>query len=134
MNKETVSSFLEEKVIQYQQPQFIETDPIQIPYLFSKKEDIEISGFIAATLSWGNRKSILKSAQTFMALMDSAPHEFIMNATENDYNSLSNFKHRTFNGADARFFCQSLKNIYTPSWWLRKCIFHQARRFFTRKY
>ena len=123
MNKETVSSFLEEKVIQYQQPQFIETDPIQIPYLFSKKEDIEISGFIAATLSWGNRKSILKSAQTFMALMDSAPHEFIMNATENDYNSLSNFKHRTFNGADARFFCQSLKNIYTHHGGLENAFF-----------
>tara|TARA_B110000305_G_scaffold187909_1_gene209466 strand:- start:1796 stop:2557 length:762 start_codon:yes stop_codon:yes gene_type:complete len=112
MNKETVSSFLEEKVLQYQQPQFIISDPIQIPYLFSKKEDIEISAFIAATLSWGNRKSILKSANAFMEFMDHAPHEFIINATENDYKSLSNFKHRTFNGEDARLFCQSLKNIY----------------------
>ena len=104
MNKETVSSFLEEKVIQYQQPQFIETDPIQIPYLFSKKEDIEISGFIAATLSWGNRKSILKSAQTFMALMDSVPHEFIMNATENDYNSLQILNTELLMGQTPGFF------------------------------
>ena len=101
MNKETVSSFLEEKVIQYQQPQFIETDPIQIPYLFSKKEDIEISGFIAATLSWGNRKSIINNAKRFLELLDNSPYDFIKNHKETDLEKLQPFVHRTFNGDDA---------------------------------
>jgi hypothetical protein len=58
MDRESLISFLEEKVIQYQEPSFIDSDPLQIPYLFNQKEDIEISAFLTATISWGNRKSI----------------------------------------------------------------------------
>ena len=112
MDHATLQSFLDEKVEQYLQPTFIASDPIQIPHLFNTKEDIEISAFLTATISWGNRKSILKNAHMLMALMDHAPYDFITNAQASDYNALSTFKHRTFNGTDAVFFCQALKNIY----------------------
>jgi uncharacterized protein (TIGR02757 family) len=105
-------SFLEEKYDQYNRHSFIETDPISIPHLFDKQEDIEIAGFLAATIAWGQRTTIIKNAKKLMLLMDNAPFDFVMNHSKNDLNRLNNFKHRTFNQIDCVFFIQSLQNIY----------------------
>lgn len=113
MKKSEIKSFLDFKVEQYNHPGFIETDPVKIPHMFSKKEDIEISGFLTATIAWGNRKSILTNASGLMNLLDNAPHEFIINHTEKDLSSLEKFVHRTFNGNDLQYFITSLKNIYS---------------------
>ncbi len=107
-----LKDFLDVKVTQYNTPEFIETDPVKIPHLFSKKEDIEIAGFLTATIAWGNRKSILKNAEKLMDLMDRSPYEFVMNHEENDLNQLDSFVHRTFNSIDLIFFIKALKNIY----------------------
>lgn len=112
MTKTELKEFLDFKVEQYNTPEFIETDPVQIPHLFSRKEDIEISGFLTATISWGNRKSILKNANSLMDLLDHAPYEFIMEHTEADLERLQNFVHRTFNGTDLSYFIRAFKNIY----------------------
>ena len=112
MKKDELKSFLDFKVQQYNTPQFIETDPIQIPHQFSKKEDIEIAGFLTATIAWGNRKSILKNANSLMELLDRAPFDFVMNHSQADLETLSNFVHRTFNGIDLKYFISSLQNIY----------------------
>jgi len=104
--------FLNSKVEQYNNPRFIESDPIQIPHLFSKKEDIEISGFLTATIAWGNRKSIIKNAKRMMQMLDNSPHDFILNHEEADLKALLPFVHRTFNGYDFILFVQSLHNIY----------------------
>lgn len=108
-----LKEFLDEKAELYNQPRFIETDPIQIPHLFSKKEDIEISGLLTATIAWGNRLSIIKSANRLISLMDNIPHEFILHASVIDKKHLKEFVHRTFNGKDCIYFVESLKNIYT---------------------
>lgn len=110
--KEELKDFLDLKVDEYNRSQFIESDPIQIPHLFSKKEDIEIAGFLAATIAWGNRKSILKNAHNLMLLMDKKPYEFVMQHTETDLQTLEGFVHRTFNATDLKFFIKSLQNIY----------------------
>ena len=112
MRKSEIKSFLDHKVEQYNNPVFIETDPILIPHKFNKKQDIEISGFLTATIAWGNRKSILVNASRMMDLFDNAPFDFIMNHEETDLISLENFVHRTFNGTDLQFFVTSLRNIY----------------------
>src|SRR5690606_24886860 len=112
MRKSEVKSFLDFKVEQYNNPVFIETDPILIPHKFSRKEDIEISGFLTATIAWGNRKSILVNATGMMDLLDNAPFDFVMNQEETDLRGLEKFVHRTFNGIDLQFFISSLKNIY----------------------
>jgi len=112
MNKTELKDFLDFKVAEYNQPLFIETDPIQIPHLFQKKEAIEIAGFLTATIAWGNRKSILKNAHQLMELMDQAPYDFITNHKEKDLERFSGFVHRTFNEHDLRYFLTSLKNIY----------------------
>ncbi|QED37104.1 TIGR02757 family protein [Antarcticibacterium arcticum] len=112
MNKKELKSFLDYKVEEYNNPRFIETDPIQIPHKFSLKEDIEIAGFLTATIAWGNRKSILTNASRLMDLLDNSPYDFIMNHREDDLISLENFVHRTFNGIDLQFFVSSLQNIY----------------------
>ncbi|HKJ79277.1 MAG TPA: TIGR02757 family protein [Prolixibacteraceae bacterium] len=107
-----IKEFLDEKVEKFNRPEFIETDPIQVPKQFESKKDIEIAGFLTATISWGNRQAIIKNALKLMALMDNQPHEFVANASSSDLHKLNNFVHRTFNGADCIYFMQSLKNIY----------------------
>ncbi|MGE0077493.1 MAG: TIGR02757 family protein [Bacteroidales bacterium] len=104
--------FLEEKVIQYNTPNFIEQDPIQIPHMYSEKEDIEISGFFAATISWGNRTSIIKNAKRMMELMGNSPYEFVLNHRDEQLNKINGFVHRTFNSTDFLFFIKALKHIY----------------------
>lgn len=107
-----LKDFLDEKVVTYNNPKFIESDPIQIPHNFSKKEDIEISGFLTATIAWGNRKSIINNSKKLMQLLDNAPHDFIVNHNESDLIKLESFVHRTFNGIDCITFINALQNIY----------------------
>jgi uncharacterized protein (TIGR02757 family) len=104
--------FLEEQVQRYNHPGFIEWDPVAVPHDFTKKEDIEIAAFFAATLAWGNRKMILKNARALMDCMDRQPFEFVTQASTMDYKPLSKFVHRTFNGEDAIQFVKSLRHIY----------------------
>ncbi len=107
-----MKSFLEEKYKQYNTPQFIESDPIQIPHLFEKKEDIEISSFLTASIAWGNRKMIIRNAKEIVRRMDFAPYDFITNFLEQDLTIFNGFVHRTFNSCDLKFFIRSLRNIY----------------------
>ena len=113
MNTSELKDFLDEKVLQYNTLDFIESDPIQIPHLFSQKEDIEIAGFLSATIAWGNRKMIIKNSQNMMDLMGNTPYDFVMSHTENDLERLESFVHRTFNGTDFVTFIRALQHIYT---------------------
>jgi uncharacterized protein (TIGR02757 family) len=112
MTQAELKEFLEEKVIQYNHPKFIETDPIIIPHRFRQKEDIEISAFLTATIAWGNRKSIINSATKMMELLNNSPYEFVLQHTESDLKAMQSFVHRTFRGEDLSYFIKSLKNIY----------------------
>jgi len=112
VTKKELHVFLEENYERYNRPDFIALDPVSIPHQFSKKEDIEISGFLAATIAWGRRPMILKNANELMQKMDNAPHDFILNHSKKDLQQFKNFKHRTFNGIDCTFFLKSLQNIY----------------------
>ena len=107
-----IKDFLDEKLLLFNNRSFIETDPIQIPHSFTKKEDIEISAFLAATIAWGQRKTIINNAQKLMLWMDNAPHDFILNHTAKELAPFKKFVHRTFNGTDCLFFIKSLQNIY----------------------
>lgn len=111
LNPNELKQFLDEKAFQYNSPQFITSDPIQIPHRFSAKEDIEIIAFLVASIAWGNRKSIITSGNKIAQLLDNAPYDFILNHTHKDIETL-NFVHRTFNAIDLKFFITSLKNIY----------------------
>lgn len=112
MNFTELQSFLDEKADLYNNPDFIGSDPIQIPHLFTLKEDIEIAGFLAATIAWGNRKSIITNATKMMDLLGNAPYDFVMSHSENDLQRLQNFVHRTFNGIDFLTFIKALRHIY----------------------
>lgn len=106
-----IKSFLDEKVQEFNNPSFIESDPISIPHNYTLKEDIEISGFLTATIAWGNRKSILQSAQKLMEIMGNNPYDFILNVRKERLNKI-NFVHRTFNSQDLVCFITGLRNIY----------------------
>lgn len=112
MKNGEIKTLLDEKYEQYNVPGFIIDDPISIPHLFDKKEDIEIAGFLTAIIAWGQRKSIIGNAHKMMKRMGYYPHEFILSAGESDFRSFNSFVHRTFNGTDAVFFLKSLRNIY----------------------
>ncbi|WP_335965261.1 TIGR02757 family protein [Galbibacter sp. PAP.153] len=112
MKKSELKEFLDERVAYYNHPRFIETDPIQVPHQFKQKEDIEIAGFLAATIAWGNRKSIIKNADKMMKLMGNSPYDFVMGHHENQLENLLPFVHRTFNGHDFIQFIKSLQHIY----------------------
>jgi len=112
LNQTELKSFLDEKVELYNRPDFIESDPIQIPHLFTQKEDIEIAGFLAATIAWGNRKMIINNAKKMMDLMGNAPYDFVMSHNEDDLERFSTFVHRTFNSEDFVGFIKSLQHIY----------------------
>jgi len=112
MNQLELKSFLDEKVELYNRPNFIESDPIQIPHRYTLKEDKEIAGFLAATIAWGNRKMIIQNSIKMMDLLGNSPYDFILNHNENDLENLEKFVHRTFNGQDFTYFIKSLKNIY----------------------
>jgi len=103
---------LEEKAAFYNNPDFIEKDPISIPHLFTKKEDIEIAGFLAATLAWGQRATIINKSKELMSRMDNSPYDFILNASEKETASLSSFVHRTFQGEDCMYFFHAIQQIY----------------------
>jgi len=110
--KTEIREFLDEKAIEYNHLGFIETDPIQVPALFTTKENIEISGFLAATLAWGQRPTIIRNAMKLITLMNNNPIEFLLNNPKEEWEVFRDFKHRTFNGTDCIYFMKSLKNIY----------------------
>ena len=109
MRKDELKDFLEQKASQYNNPKFIESDPIQIPHRFSKKEDIEISSFLTATIAWGNRKMIIKNADKMMQLLGNSPYDFVINHNPSDLGKLDGFVHRTFNSDDFKYFIKSLR-------------------------
>lgn len=103
---------LDEKYLQFNRPDFIAADPISIPHQFTLKQDIEISGFFAAVLAWGQRKTIINKCTELMASMDNAPYEFITQHQESDLHRFLIFKHRTFNAVDALYFIEFFKEHY----------------------
>ena len=107
-----LKAFLDEKVVQYNNLDFIESDPISIPHQFSLKQDIEIAGLLSATIAWGQRKTIINNANKMMVLMDHSPYAFVTQHQETDLKKIEPFVHRTFQGADLLFFINALKNLY----------------------
>jgi uncharacterized protein (TIGR02757 family) len=123
-DKASLKNFLDKKVDEYNQRSFINADPICIPHSFSKKQDIEISGFFAAIFAWGNRTTIINKSRELMQLMDNAPHEFILNHKESDLKKLLGFKHRTFNTTDLLYFVEFLKHHYSKNKSLESAFFN----------
>ena len=108
-----IKTLLDAKVEQFNRPAFIPNDPISIPHRFQKKQDIEISGLFAATLAWGQRKTIINNCNRLMDWMDNAPHEFILHHKEEDLKKFLGFKHRTFNTTDLLYFIEFLSWYYS---------------------
>jgi uncharacterized protein (TIGR02757 family) len=110
-----LKQFLEEKYLQFNNPSFIEYDPISIPHMFTGRKDREIAGFLAATIAWGRRDLILRSCHRMLDLMDSNPYDFVINAGPEDLKRFEGFVHRTFNGKDCITFMKGLRKIYSEN-------------------
>lgn len=107
-----IKAYLDEKVHLYNNANFIESDPISIPHRYALKEDIEIAGFLAAAISWGNRKSIVKNGHRMLDLLGDSPYDFVMSYNAGQLKRLEGFVHRTFNGNDYKYFIKALRHIY----------------------
>lgn len=112
MQHDELKLYLDSAVEQYQTPNFIDADPISLPHRFTRKEDIEIAGILTATISWGNRKAIVKKANELINLFGGAPYDFVTNASENDFKTLSKYVYRTFQNDDLPGFIRGLQTIY----------------------
>ena len=108
-----MKDFLEVKYEQFNNPSFIDSDPVSVPHKYSLKQDIEIAGFLTAAIAWGRRDLILRSANALMDIMGNSPYDFILSSGDDALERLSDFYYRTFNGADCRTFMQALRNIYS---------------------
>ena len=126
MNLENIKELLDEKYDLYNRKSFIDDDPVGIPHLFTLKEDIEISAFLSATIAWGQRKSIIKNAETLVRWMDYHPFDFVRNCTDSDLKPFKKFVHRTFNGGDCIFFLKSLQHIYREKSGLENAFFSES--------
>lgn len=104
--------WLNEKQREYESPAFIAGDPISVPHQYSKKQDIEIAGFFAATLAWGQRTTIIRSTQAILQAMDNAPHDFLQHHQQSDLKRFLLLKHRTFNATDLLYFIERLSTHY----------------------
>lgn len=111
MTEDEIRELLGELHDRYNRPDFIESDPVSVPHRFTLREDIEIAGFLSATIAWGNRASIVRSGRRLMALMDDSPYDFTMNASERELLSLHDFVYRTFNGGDCVDFVRALRRL-----------------------
>ncbi len=109
----TVKELLEELYDRFNTAEFIPEDPISIPHSYSTREDREISGFLSATIAWGNRRAIVKSARRMMEYLDNAPYDFVMNASDYELERVQSYVHRTFNGLDLRDFILALRSVCT---------------------
>lgn len=122
---QSLTDFLNRKVAEYNRPEFIREDPVAIPHLFTKKQDIEIAGFFAATFAWGIRATIIAKSKELMQLMDMAPHDFIKNHQPQDLKPFLHFKHRTFNSTDLLYFIFFLQHFYRKSNSLEELFFNR---------
>ena len=113
MSLEEMRELLERLHDRYNNEEFIEADPISVPHSFLNPVDREVAGFLAATIAWGNRRAIVKSAHRMMRYMDNAPEDFVRNATDGDMEYLRSYVHRTFNGVDFQDFVRGLRHILT---------------------
>lgn len=118
-----LKEFLDEKVSKYNTIDFIESDPISVPHKYSGKEDIEIAGLLAATISWGNRKMIVKNAHRMLDLIGESPYDFVMSHKKSQLARFEGYVHRTFNAVDLIYFITALKHIYKNKGGL-EAVFH----------
>lgn len=110
--KSQIKEFLDSKFKQYNNTTFIENDPVSIPHMFSKKQDVEIAGLFAAVLAWGQRVTIIRKTRELMRMMGNQPHQFVLHHSEKDLKPFISFKHRTFNGTDTLYFIEALRAVY----------------------
>ncbi len=113
MTGESLKQFLDKKVKEFNRPSFIKDDPVSIPHLFTKQQDIEIAGLFAAVFAWGLRVTIINKCKELLQLMDNAPYQFVRQHEEKDLKRLQHFKHRTFQAADLFYFIEFLQHHYS---------------------
>lgn len=122
-----IKLLLDQKVKQYNHIDFIEKDPISIPHLFTKQQDIELAAFFAAIFAWGNRTTIIQKSKELLARMDNAPFEFCTQHQTKDLKKLMGFAHRTFNDTDLLYCMSFFKKHYTTQKSLETAFFKDQK-------
>lgn len=112
LNKAIIKELLDSKFNEFHNRSFVDDDPVCIPHQFTRKQDVEIAGFFAATFAWGQRITIINKCRQLLEMMDWAPFDFVMHFENDDLSKLESFKHRTFNFVDLKFFLRRLKSHY----------------------
>lgn len=125
--QETLKTFLNKKVKEYNRTSFIAKDPIFIPHAYTRLEDIEIAAFFAAIFAWGNRTTIINKSKELLERMDNAPYEFCIRHQPKDLKKLLGFAHRTFNDTDLLYTIAFFKKHYTHQKSLESAFFKNQK-------
>lgn len=94
---------------------FIKTDPIQIPHLYSQKKDIEIMGFLASVLAFGSRKAFVpKLYEINDIIFKITPSKFVDNFNKDKhYELFDNFVYRHFSNQNLIDYLNFLNHLYS---------------------
>jgi len=124
--KDEIHKLLDQKVKQYNHIDFIGKDPICVPHLYTKQQDIEIAGFFAAIFAWGNRTTIINKSKELLERMDNAPYDFCIGHQDKDLKKLLGFAHRTFNDTDLLYCIVFFKKHYSKNESLETAFFKNS--------
>ena len=102
---------LDNLVTKYETPDFIKDDPIIFSHKFSSKKDIEIAGFIASLVAYGQRPVFIKKLNTLLLdIAKAEPHNFILNF---DPVILGDFNYRFGKPEDFAQIFTIMRELYT---------------------
>jgi uncharacterized protein (TIGR02757 family) len=110
-SKAQIRNVLEKLYDRYNHNEFIKPDPLQFVYHYSKPQDMEVAGFLAAELAYGRVQQIQKSLSDLLGRMGASPFEFVLNFDKQKRKKLENFKHRFTTGGNISDLLELLKKV-----------------------
>ena len=109
----------------YNTKDFISSDPVQFPHRYQEKKDIEVSAFLTAWISWGNRRQIIRTAEKMdTEIFRGTPFAYLMGKEWEQYKGDSRCFYRTVRYADFYDIMERLYSVYQSFDDLEACVFH----------
>ena len=108
---------------------YVHPDPLEFLYDFHDPLDIEVVGFIASSLAYGNVRQILRSVSLVLSKMDSSPSGFLLNSPfDRIADAFSDFKHRFTTGEELARLLWGVRRVIEKHGSLQKCFMSRLCR------
>jgi uncharacterized protein (TIGR02757 family) len=108
---EELKTFLDVLVSKYCTPSEVDSDPVAVVRRFEEIEDIEVAGFLAASLAFGNVQQIVSSLENLFSVTGAHLFEFVRDFQADRASPLLRFRHRWVTGKDISNLFSVLNHI-----------------------